>query len=282
MESEPPSPKAEFLMTIAGPLASLFLAGIFWMLCQLLQILALGQALYAVLAYVMFLNLGLAIFNMIPAFPLDGGRILRGVAWGLTGNFTRATKIASTVGKIFAYLMIIAGVYRAMTGDWVGGIWTAFIGWFLLSAAQESFMQVAMRNTLTDVRAADLMTNDIPTVTRDMSIEEYVHEVLRTGRRVHIVTGPVGPVGLITLHAARLVPREDWTNNSIQAVMLPLDRIHSASPAEPALGVLQRMQSQDINQMPVISEGNIVGMIARDTILRMLQTRLQLGHRAEQ
>jgi len=276
---EPDNAKQEFNIAIAGPLSSIFLSGCFWLVAHYFHG---NEMVHAAAVWLWEINLVLAVFNLVPGFPLDGGRILRGVAWGLTGNFTRATKIASAAGKIFAYIMIFVGAWQALNGNWVGGIWTAFIGWFLLSAAQESFMQVAMRNTLTDVRAADLMTNDIPTVTRDMSIEEYVHEVLRTGRRVHIVTGPVGPVGLITLHAARMVPREDWTNNSIQAVMLPLDRIHSASPAEPALGVLQRMQSQDINQMPVISEGNIVGMIARDTILRMLQTRLQLGHLAEQ
>jgi predicted transcriptional regulator len=228
------------------------------------------------------INIALAVFNLVPGFPLDGGRILRGIAWGITGNFTRATKIASTAGKIFAYLMIILGVWQALNGNWVGGLWTAFIGWFLLSAAQESLMQVAMRHTLTDIRAADIMTRDIPTVPRDMSVEDYVHEVLRTGRRCHIVTGAGRPVGLATLHAARALPREEWANTSIQAVMMPLERIHSASPAEPALAILQRMQSEDINQMPVISDEHIVGMIDRDTILRMLQTRLQVGHVAGQ
>ena len=103
---------------------------------------------------------------------------------------------------------------------------------------------------------------------------------MRTGRRFHIVTGAGTPVGLVTLHSARSVPREEWANTSIQPVMMPFDQIHSAAPEEPALGVLQRMQSEDINQMPVISEGRIVGLIARDTILRLLQTRMQLGHLA--
>jgi CBS domain-containing protein len=120
----------------------------------------------------------------------------------------------------------------------------------------------------------------VPTVERNISIDDYVHEVMRTGRRFHIVTGAGKPVGLVTLHSARSVPREEWANTSIQPVMMPFERIHAASPEEPALGVLQRMQSEDINQMPVISEGRIVGMIARDTILRLLQTRLQLGHLA--
>jgi CBS domain-containing protein len=177
--------------------------------------------------------------------------------------------------------MILIGVWEALNGNWVGGLWTAFIGWFLLSAAQESIAQVTIRNTFTGVRAEDIMTRDIPTVPRDISLEEYLQEVLRTGRRCHIVTGAGRPVGLVTLHAVRTVPREEWGVTSIQAVMLPLDKLHSASPDEPALGVLERMQSEDINQMPVISDGQIVGMIGRDSILRALQTRLQVGHLAE-
>ena len=276
---EPDNAKQEFNIAIAGPLSSIFLSGCFWLVAHYFHG---NDMVQAAATWLWEINLALAIFNLVPGFPLDGGRILRGIAWGLTGNFTRATKIASTAGKIFAYLMIILGVWQALNGNWVGGLWTAFIGWFLLSAAQESLMQVAMRHTLTDIRAADIMTRDIPTVPRDMSVEDYVHEVLRTGRRCHIVTGAGRPVGLATLHAARALPREEWANTSIQAVMMPLERIHSASPAEPALAILQRMQSEDINQMPVISDEHIVGMIDRDTILRMLQTRLQVGHVAGQ
>ena len=156
----------------------------------------------------------------------------------------------------------------------------AFIGWFLLEAARESFAQVALRDTLSDVRAEDIMARDIPTVTRDMSIDEYIHEVLRTGRRCHIVTGAGTPVGLITLHSAKSMPQQDWANTSIQAVMVPIEKVQVASPEEPALSILQRMQTADINQMPIISDQHIVGMIGRDTILRVLQTRLQAGHLA--
>jgi CBS domain-containing protein len=139
---------------------------------------------------------------------------------------------------------------------------------------------VAIRHTLTGVRALDVMTHEIPTVTRDMSLEEYVHEVLRTGVLTHIVVGAEKPVGLVSLQAARTVPRDEWTTNSVQAVMLPVDRIQLATPDEPVLAVLERMQKEDIAQMPVASDGHIVGMISRDAILRVLQTRLQIGHLA--
>jgi Zn-dependent protease len=267
----------EVNIAIAGPISSLFLAGCFWLVAHFSHG---NDMVSAASVWLWQINGLLALFNLLPGFPLDGGRILRGIAWGVTGNFGRATQIASSAGKLLAYLMIFAGIWQALNGNWVGGLWTAFIGWFLLSAAQESNAQVAIRDTLAGVRAEDIMSRDIPTVSRDMSLLEYVHEVLRTGRRCHIVTGAGKPVGLITMHSAQTVPRDEWANTSIQAVMLPIDRIHSASPEESVLGVLERMQTEDVNQMPVVSEGQIMGMIARDTILRLLQTRLQVGHLA--
>jgi Zn-dependent protease len=277
IQRDPASAKQEFNIAIAGPLSSLFLGGCFWLVFHYWHG---NEMATAATRWLWEINVILAVFNLVPGFPLDGGRILRGIAWGITGNFARATRIASTAGKFFAYLMILFGIGQAMTGNWVGGIWTAFIGWFLLSASQESVAQVAIRNTLTGVRAEDIMTHDIPTVTREISLEEYVHEVLRTGLRCHIVLGAGNPVGLVTLKAVRAIPRDEWANTSIQAAMLPIDRIHSALPDESALGILERMQTEDINQMPVVSEGHVVGMIARDTILRVLQTRIQAGHLA--
>jgi len=270
--------KQEFNIAIAGPLSSLFLAGCFWLIAHFWHG---NEMVVAAAGWLWWINLTLAIFNLVPGFPLDGGRVLRGIVWGINKDFTRATRVASNAGRVFAYLMISVGVWQALNGNWVGGLWLAFIGWFLLTAAQESYAQVAIRNTLTGLRAEDIMTRDVPTVPRDMSLEEYVHEVLRTGRRFHIVTGMGNPVGIVTLHAARTIPREEWANTSIQAVMIPLERIHSASPEEPAIEVLERMQREDINQMPVVTADHIIGMIARETILRVLQTRLQMGQLAE-
>jgi Zn-dependent protease/predicted transcriptional regulator len=274
---DPSSALQEFNIAIAGPLSSLFLGGCFWLVTHYFHG---NELVVAACTWLWEINVMLALFNLVPGFPLDGGRVLRAIAWGVTKNYTRATKIASYAGRFFAYALIFVGVWQAFNGNWVGGIWTAFIGWFLLSAARESYTQVAVRSTLTGVRAGDIMTQDVPTVERNISVDDYVHEVLRTGRRCHVVTGAGRPVGLVTLASARALPREEWANTSIQAVMMPFDRAHCATPDEPALGVLQRMQTEDINQMPVVADGAIVGMIARDTILHVLQTRLQLGHLA--
>ncbi len=278
IEHDASSAKQEFNIAIAGPLSSLFLAACFWLVWHFFH----GSEMVRASAHWLFLiNLILGLFNLVPGFPLDGGRVLRGIVWGVTGNFLRATQVASNAGRLFAYFLIAIGVWQALGGNWVGGLWTAFIGWFLLEAARESFAQVAIRDTLAGVRAEDVMARDIPTVTRDMSIDEYIHEVMRTGRRCHIVMGGDLPVGLVTLQSASSVPRHEWTSTSIQAVMVPMDKVETTAPEDPAQRVLERMQSADINQMPVVSGTHIVGMIGRDAILRVLQTRLQAGHFAK-
>ena len=276
---EPSSAKQEFNIAIAGPLASFFLAGGFFLLGR---VSGSNEMLAATSNWLANINFVLGAFNLVPGFPLDGGRILRAIAWGISHNFMQATRVASRGGELFAYLLIFLGIWRALSGNWIGGLWLVFIGWFLLSAARESLAQVAIRNTLRGMRAADVMSQDVPSVARDISLEDYIHEVLRTGRRCHIVTGNGVPVGLITLHAVREVPRDEWANTSVQAAMLPRDRIHSVAPGEPLLHVLERMQNEDINQMPVMNDGQLVGMITRDSILRAIQTRLQVDHLAEQ
>lgn len=280
---DPQTALQEFNIAIAGPIVSFILGAVF------LGVYAIAPrgVLQLAALYLSEINLILGAFNLLPGFPMDGGRVLRAIVWGITKNFDRATQIASRSGQIFAYMMIMLGIWAIMErdsgvskflGGWSGGLWFAFIGWYLLSAAQETYTQVAIRHTLTGLSAADIMSPDVPTVARDISLEDYVHEVLRTGRRCHVVTGNGMAVGLVTLHQVQHFPREEWANTSIQAAMVPQGAIHWVMPNEPVTGVLERMQSEDVNQMPVLQEGHIIGMIARDSILRVIQTRLQ-AHR---
>lgn len=277
IEREPSSASQEFIMAVAGPVSSLVLAGVFWAITQYARP---GDAIAAMCSWLAYINLVLGIFNLVPGFPLDGGRVLRGIIWGITKDYRKASQIASASGRFFAYLMILGGIWLVLRGNWFAGLWTAFIGWFLLEAAKESYVQVALRETLAGVRTDDVMLREIPTVPRDMSIEEYIHQVLRTGRRAHIVVGGDHPSGLISLQSARHVPREEWLNTSVQAVMVPMEKVQAAKPDDPVLEVLQRMQTSDINQMPVVSNGHIVGMIGRDIILQVLQTRLHTEQHA--
>jgi Zn-dependent protease/predicted transcriptional regulator len=284
---EAESARQEFNIAVAGPLSSFLLGGIFLLIAKFVPT---GALIHDGCLWLGVINLLLGAFNLIPGFPMDGGRVLRSIVWGVTGNFDRASRIASRSGQFVAYLMIMVGLWAIFqpkgelsrfVGGWFGGLWLAFIGWFLLSAAQETYTQVAVRNTLAGLSAGDVMSPDVPTVPRDISLEDYVHEVLRTGRRCHVVTGNGMAVGLVTLHRVQHFPRDEWNNTSIQAAMVPLNNIHWVSPSEPVTGVLERMQSEDVNQMPVLQQGHIIGMISRDSILRVIQTRLRAARFAE-
>jgi CBS domain-containing protein len=213
---------------------------------------------------------------------LDGGRIFRALVWGVTKDFGRATRVAGASGKLVAFGMIGIGVWYAVHGDWMSGVWIGFIGWFLLNAAQASVAQVTIRETLTGLCAADVMSHEVPTIPGNMSLEEYSSEVLRTGRRIHIVTNDDRLVGLMNVAALNQVPRDEWSMNSVQATMVPREKILWASPEEPLQRLLERLIAADVNQMPVVSHGedgsaHIIGMVTRDAILRVIQTRSELS-----
>jgi Zn-dependent protease len=286
---EPTKALQEFNIAIAGPLASGFLAALFWGVGSALP----GQKMVgAVVGPLMEANGALALFNLLPGFPLDGGRIFRAVVWGATKDFGRATRVAVASGKTIAYLMIGVGIFATIAGGrgnalleyigrW-GGIWLAFIGWFLLSAAQASMSQLTIRETLTGLCAADVMSHEVPTVPGNLSLEEYSSEVLRTGRRIHIVTMDDRLVGLMNVAALNQVPRDEWSLNSVQAVMVPREKILWAAPEEPLQRLLERLMGADVNQMPVVRHtedgaAHIVGMVTRDAILRVIQTRSELS-----
>jgi Zn-dependent protease/predicted transcriptional regulator len=275
---EPANAIQEFNIAVAGPIASFFLAGFFWLLTKLFPFSEMTGALAALLCTT---NLYLALFNLLPGFPLDGGRIFRAIVWGVTKDFVRATKFAGASGKLVAWGMIVYGVGYALKGQWTN-LWSALIGWFLLNAAQESVAQVAIRETLSGLHAADVMSHEVPTISRDISLEEYRQEVARTGRRCHLVIDNDRLVGMMNIHTLNSAPREEWQHTSVQAVMIPREKILWATPEEPLLGLLERLLSADVNQMPVVTgsdgEGaHIIGMVTRDSILRVVQARSEVG-----
>jgi Zn-dependent protease/CBS domain-containing protein len=276
---EPSSAKQEFNIAVAGPISSYLLAAGFYALARALAGMEMLVALASWLAQINFL---LATFNLIPGFPLDGGRILRSVVWAWKKDYARATRVAARGGQIFAYLLIFIGIWQALGGNFVGGLWLAFIGWFLLTAAQESYAQVAMRRMLEGLRAADIMSLEVPTIARDLSLEDFVRELFRTGRRCHLVVSDGQFVGMMNVHQLNRIPREEWATTSVQAAMLPPGKIHWVRPEQPLLSILERMQSEDVNQMPVVDGERIIGIVSRDSILRVLQNRMEIGELAEQ
>ncbi len=276
---EPSTPMQEFNIAIAGPIASGFLSAIFFVTTLLF---GQNQMVGSIATYLFMSNGILAVFNLLPGFPLDGGRIFRAVVWGATKNYSKATIVAGAGGKLIAYAMIAGGLYVVFKKQDLQGIWYVLIGWFLLNAAHASVQQVTIRETLTGLTAADVMSSEVPTIPGNMSLDEYSREVLRTGRRVHIVTSDDRLVGLMNVAALNTIPRDEWDMNSVQAPMVPREKILWASPEEPLQRLLERLMAADVNQMPVVRHNedgaaNIVGMVTRDAILRVIQTRSELG-----
>ena len=276
---EPERALEEFNIALAGPLSSFSLAGGFALVSWHAGPNAILKTLAGSLAWI---NFSLALFNLIPGFPLDGGHIFRAIVWGFNKDYARATRIAARSGQVIAYGMIVLGAVATITnylplGGPVGGLWLAFIGWFILSAAKQSQAQVEARGALEGLRVADIMTPELHTVGREISLEDYAREMVRTGRRAHLVLAGDQLVGLVTAEALSSVPQHDWEVTSVQAVMLPKNKLHWAAPEEPALSLLDRMRTIGMQQMPVITGGNVIGVVTRDSILRVLQSRHELA-----
>src|SRR5499427_2858981 len=277
---EPSKPIQEFNIAVAGPLASFFLAGVFGVM---VLAFSSNQTVVAPAKILGSSNFLLAAFNLAPGFPLDGGRVFRAILWGITKDFSRATRIAGLSGKVVAYAMMGIGGYEAFyKNDWPSGLWLGVIGLYLLNAAQQSIAQMTIRDALAGLHASDVMSHEVPTIDGHITLEEYGAEVLRTGRRCHLVLSGDRLVGMMNVHTLNAVPRSEWSNNSVQAAMIPRDKIQWTSPEEPLLRLLERLLNADINQMPVVSGATdeapqIVGIVTRDSILRVMQTHSELA-----
>jgi Zn-dependent protease len=269
-------PGGELLMALVGPLTSLILAGLFsaiWLLTR-----GFSQPLAALTRYLGWINLSLAFFNLIPGFPLDGGRVLRSIVWWLTGDIRRATRLASLVGQGVAALFIIVGLGMAVAGRWANGLWLVFIGWFLENAAVRSYQQLVLRQALKGVTVAEVMSRDCLTVPGEMPLTRLVYDyLLGMGRRCFLVADEGRLQGLLTVHNVRGVPRSRWDEVSVAQTMTPFDALKKAAPQDEALNVLERMDEEDVNQMPVVEGGQLVGLVGRDRLLHLVRTRLALG-----
>jgi Zn-dependent protease/CBS domain-containing protein len=275
---EPDRPMTEFQIAIAGPIASALLAVGFGAVAHLAgDEFERGSALAGWLSSI---NLMLALFNLVPGFPLDGGRIFRALLWRLTGNLATATRIAAGTGQTVGYAFMLVGIWTIFTVSWFNGLWLAFIGWFLLNAAQESVLQMSMRSALSGLTAEDIMARDCPTVSGQLSLAELVHEhILRTGRRCFLVSQNGRLEGLVTLHQVKAVPQERWGDSFVVQAMTPIDRLYAVAPETAILDVLRGMEQHDVNQVPVTQDGRLLGMITRDHLLRVLYANLELGVR---
>ena len=261
---------------MVGPLTSLLIGAV----CLLLQLPLRGSnsPLEGILFYLAVSNLLLGVFNLIPGFPLDGGRILRSIVWRITGSMRQATRVASITGQIIAYLFILLGIWLFFAGNILDGIWLGFIGWFLLSAAQSANSQVALESVLRGVTVGEVMNPKPATVPANVSLQQLVNTYfLPGGLRYALVMQGEQLVGLMTLSDIRHIPREQWAQVSVSEAMVPLERLHVVSPQQPLSDVLPLMAGRDVNQLPVVQDGALVGVVSRDAIVQYLEVRRSLG-----
>jgi Zn-dependent protease len=283
IEKEAIDASTEFWMGIAGPIASAVIG---------FGLLGIARAVgwlphttpqtpgIAILVWLGYINVALAAFNMIPGFPLDGGRVLRAIIWWITKNADKATRIATFVGQIVAVLFILYGILDFFGGNGFGGLWMAFIGWFLLQAAGASRMQMRAESLLRGVRVADLMSRDCDSIDGSAPLQEFVDEhLLRSGRRCYVVMEHGKVAGLITPNEMRKVDRADWPRTSVHAAMRSLEEIHSVAPDTAVLTAMEMMANEDVNQLPVMAHGELQGVVSRAHILQVLQSRAALVSR---
>ncbi len=274
---EPGSPGVEFRVAIAGPIVSFALAGLFGALGGFGASLAPLAALATYLAYI---NGSLALFNLIPGFPLDGGRVFRAVVWQVTHSFRRATEIAGGAGHLFAWLFIFWGVWQMFGGNFAGGLWIAFIGWFLENAATASVQQMTLERLLAGHTVGEIMTRECTTLAPDVTVEQLVHDhILTTGRRCFPVARAGRVEGLLTVHHVKEIPRERWATTTAEQAMTPLARLRVVRPGDGLWKAMEEMTEDGVNQLPVIdaANGELVGVLARDNVLTFVRTLAEVG-----
>jgi Zn-dependent protease/predicted transcriptional regulator len=281
MERESPDAKTEFWMALAGPLVSFALGLICLTSAKTLGWVgpssSIGSPIVSMLAWLGYINFMLGAFNLVPAYPLDGGRVFRAAAWWVTHSIERATRVASLVGQVFAFLFILIGLWEFFHGQGFGGLWIAFIGWFLLDAARSSRMQVELTQALAGVRVRDVMERNCGIVDASANLQVLVDEhLLRSGRRCFIVEGSGQLIGLITPSDIGRVERSLWPSTTVGQTMRRVSQLKVVSPDVSVMDALQIMARENINQLPVASDGQLQGMVSRAHLLDILRTRAEL------
>lgn len=272
---EPKTAGAEFRITIAGPLTSLALAALFALLYRLDSAVPVLAAPSIWLARI---NLMLGLFNLIPGFPLDGGRVLRAVVWKLTSNFQRATQVATGAGQLIAFAFMAIGALSLFGGDFFNGLWLIMIGWFLQNAAASSMAQTNIEHRLSGVTVDQAMSRDCQYVSGDTRLDEIVNEqVLSGGKRCFFVTDTGRLRGLLTLRDMARVGRERWNSVTAAQTMVPVDKLVRVSTKTPLIEALQAMDQANVAQIPVVEDEHVVGLLTRDNILHAIRVRTELG-----
>lgn len=296
IEREPESPSTEFLMAFVGPLTSIVLGVIFLLIGRIglnehnlsllnpIQGLRGLSPLDTLLLWLGPINIILGIFNLIPAFPLDGGRVLRSILWGISKNFRASTRIATIIGQIIAWLMILTGISMAFglrvpffgTG-FISGLWLAFIGWFLNSAATQSYQQTVITDILQGVPVSKLMRSQISEIPPQATITDLTERYMfGTDDRAFPVVENDRIVGLVCLEDIRKIPKEKWNTTPVSAIMTPTAQLETVTPQEDASQAFTILARKDVGQVPVVENGHLVGLLRRQDIVRYLRLHQEM------
>jgi len=272
---EPKEPLKEFTMALVGPLSSLAIAFVFLVFSFFLR--GLSEPLYASALYLAIINTILAFFNLLPGFPMDGGRILRSILWKITGSLRKATRIASLAGQGFAFFFVFIGILQILRAN-LSGLWLILIGWFLHSAAVRGYNQVMVQTMLKGVKAGDLMTKDFKTVASDVNVQDLVDNfILKEKERVFLVKDDGTLKGIVCLEDVKSVSREKWSTSRVADIMTPREKLEAVSLDTDGSQILNSLNTRDIHQVPVMKGEEIAGIICRTDILRFIQFRTELG-----
>jgi Zn-dependent protease/CBS domain-containing protein len=273
---QPASAGEEFQIAAAGPATSLVIAALTGLAGLILG--PLNEQLEGILFYLAAVNALLGVFNMLPGFPLDGGRVLRSIAWKRSGSFRKATRTAAGVGELFGYALMTIGFFLLLGGLLLDGLWLLFIGWFLLGAARGEAANLQLEGVLRRLTARDLMRTDFPTVLPGLPLSAVVDDyMVGHGERAVVVANGGAVLGILTVSDVRRVPRADWPFTPAQAVMTPRERVVTVTADTPAVEILTLLGEKALNQVPVLEDGRMVGLVTRREILERLQLAESLG-----
>jgi Zn-dependent protease/predicted transcriptional regulator len=278
MTQEPQNAGLEVRMAAAGPLMSFLIAAVLGALWLLGRYVHAPIALNATLEYGAYINAILGVFNLLPAFPVDGGRVLRGSMWKRSGNFFRATMSAGRISEILSMLMIGVGLVVLFFGNFITGIWIIFIGWFIRSGAEMSMKQTVAGQALSGVTVDNIMSRDVRTVSPDITVQDLVSEyflVHRHGGYPVVKDGQI--LGIVTMQCARKIPKEQWPLTTVGAAMIPCERtitVKSTASASEALNIMSR---ENIGRILVVDNGRLLGIVTRGDLMRTIRTKQELG-----
>ena len=273
LENEPNNPSLELRMAAAGPLTSLaisVLVGVSWLFSSWMNLTPLVQA---PLLYVALVNALVAGFNLIPAFPMDGGRVLRSLLWRRNGDFVHSTVVASNTGRVFAYILVFFGLFTMIFVDFVSGVWFLLIGWFISSSAASSLRQTIIQEDLRGVKVADLMTRNVESVTPEMDLGGLSEEFMRTKHTGFPVVSSGELVGCVTLGDLRKVKKESWATTKTGEIMTPREKLVTALGGDSAMDIITPMNQMNIGRIFVTDGGKMTGIVTRSDILKAVELK---------